>query len=488
MSDFGFVGAAYTAASITQDDQACINWFPEIDPTKSDNPHTAHNESERGVMALYPTPGLVTRLELVNAPVRGMWTVTGGQFCVMAAGDRVYWVDRQFNATEVGALLTTQGPVYIRDNGVAAYLTDGEERYSYTWGTDTFAHETDGAFAGGGVCDQLDNFFIYSSPGTSQWGCTDAGDVASNALNLGAVLGASGNLVSIVADHRQVLLLAEQYSERWVNVGTFPFPFAVVPGSSMQHGLAAAGSVARLGEGVAFLARDTRGAVTVAVWGSSIPTPQRISTNAIENAIQRYAVTSDAVAYSYAQAGHEFYVLTFPTEDVTWCFDLSTQLWHRRAWRDPATGIYHRHRSNCAAVFGDDNLVGDFENGKVYALSLTDFTDDGDPIPCVRRCKHLTADLKRQYHHDLQIQFQPGVGLQSGQGSDPECLLRWSNNGGFTFGNDHILKLGMAGRYRHRAIKRRLGWARDRVYEVVMTDPVYRVVVSANLNGSAGSN
>jgi len=92
-------------------------------------------------------------------------------------------------------------------------------------------------------------------------------------------------------------------------------------------------------------------------------------------------VTSDAIGYTYSQAGHEFYMLTFPTEDVTWCFDLASQLWHRRAWRDPVTGIYHRHRSNCCAVFGDDIIVGDFENGKIYKLSQSVYTDDGDPLP-----------------------------------------------------------------------------------------------------------
>ncbi len=47
MPDFGFVGAAYEAPSITQDAQECINFYPEIDPTKA--------QGERGIVALYPT-------------------------------------------------------------------------------------------------------------------------------------------------------------------------------------------------------------------------------------------------------------------------------------------------------------------------------------------------------------------------------------------------------------------------------------------------
>lgn len=488
MSNFsGFVGQAYTAASITQDTQQLINWYPEVDPTKfGGSPATGASE-QRGVVALYPTPGTVTRFEL-SGEVRGFHVLPGGRTLIVAAGNKLYSVNTGYVATLIGTLLSSTGRVYITDNGFSAYITDGANRYYYTWSTLTFAVVSDGPFNGADVCDVVDNFIFYNRPDTNQFGCTDVGSISSNSLNLGSKIGKPDNIVAMIADHRQILILGEQESEKWINVGTFPFPFAVIPGTSMQHGLEAQNSVARLGEGIAFLSLDDRGNATVVMWGAALGAPKRISNNAIETAIQGYAVTSDAIAYSYTQAGHEFYVLTFPSEDVTWCYDISTEMWHRRAWRDPDTGVYHRHRSNCAVIFNGEILVGDFENGKVYALSQSTYTDDGDPLPCLRRCPHLTTDLRRQFFSDLQVQFQPGVGLQTGQGEDPECILRWSNDGGFTWGNDHILKLGRAGQYKRRAMKRRLGWARDRVFEVVVTDPVYRVVVSANITASAGAN
>lgn len=490
MANFdGFVGQAYTAGSRTQDDQALINWYPEGDATKFSGSPATGQPAQRGVTALYPTPGTVTKVDLGWGEVRGMHVIPGGQTLLVVRGNGLYSVTTSYVSTLVGTLLSNSGQVSITDNGVAAYIVDGNNRYTYIWGTGVFAvvATTDGAFTGGGVCDVVDNFIIYNRPGTNQFGCTDVGSIVSNALNLGSKIGGPDNIVSLMADHRQILLLGEKESERWNNVGTSPFPFAVIPGASMQHGVIAPNSVARLGEGVAYLSQDDRGTGTVIMWGASLPSPQRISNYAIETAIQGYRVTSDAIGMSYEQNGHEFYMLTFPTQDITWCYDISTNMWHRRAWRD-SQNVYHRHRANCAAVFNGENLVGDFENGKIYALSLTTFTDDGQPLPCVRRAPHMTTDLKMQFFSDLQIQFEPGVGLQSGQGSDPECILRWSNNGGFTFGNDHIIKLGKVGKYRNRAMKRRLGWARDRVFEIEMTDPVYRVVVSANLTATAGAN
>jgi len=429
----------------------------------------------------------VSVLELDPAEWRCLMTLPSGDTMLGVRANTLYSIDSNYNETAVGTLNTYAGIVGIANNDVSAYLVDGNDRYYYTWGTNTFATVTDGAFDGGTSVDIIDNFLIYNRPGTNQWGCTDVGDVVSNALNLGSMVGSSGNIVALIADHRQVLVLGEQYSERHTNVGTQPWPFAVLAGSSIQHGCAAKYSVARLGEAVAFLAQDTRGRVTVIMWGAALAQPQRISTFAVEQAFQQYAVTSDAIGYTYSQAGHEFYMLTFPTEDVTWCYDIASGLWHKRAWRD-SLNVYHRHRSNCCALFGTDTVVGDFENGKLYNLSLTEFTDDGDPLPCLRRCRHLTSDLKRQFFSDLQIQFQPGVGLQSGQGSDPECIMRFSRNGGFTWGNDHFVKIGKVGKYLHRARKLRIGYARDLVVEVTATDPVYRVVVSANMNATAGAN
>ena len=488
MADFvGFVGQAYEAASPTQDMQRLINWYPEIDPTKFSGSKATGIPEQRGVIALYPTPGLLVRCQL-SGEVRGFHVIPGGTTLFAVAGSTLYSIDASYTATSVGTLGTSSGQVYITDNGVALYLTDGSStRYYYTWGTGTFNTINDGPFTGGGVCGEVDNFMFYTRPGTNQFGCTDVGDIVSNPLNLGSKIGSSDNIVSIWADHRQLLLLGERTSEVWTDVGTFPFPFAVVPGQAIQHGLQAQDSVARLGEGIAYLALDTRGQATVAMWGASIGSPQRISTFAIEQAIQSYAVTSDAIGYSYSQNGHEFYVLTFPTADVTWCFDIATNMWHQRAWRD-SNNVLHRHRSNCCVVFNQEILVGDWQNGAIYALSQSTYTDNGDPIPCIRRCPHLTSDLKRQFFSDLQVQFQPGVGLNTGQGSDPQCILRWSNDGGLTFGNDHVMKIGKIGKYTRRAMKRRLGWGRDRVFEIEVTDPVWRVVVSANINASAGAN
>jgi len=76
------------------------------------------------------------------------------------------------------------------------------------------------------------------------------------------------------------------------------------------------------------------------------------------------------------------------------------------------------------------------------------------------------------------------VGLNSGQGSDPEVMLRWSDDGGHTWSYEHWKKMGKIGQYGYRTLWRRLGMTtqiRDRVYEVSGTDPVRLYIMGAEL-------
>ena len=484
MADFGFVGGAYEAPSITQDAQALINWYPEVDPTKA--------PGERGVIALYPTPGFFGRVYFGAAvEIRAMWVIPGGQKLYVVAGSGLYEVNTSYVGVLVGTLATSSGAVSISDNGTSLYLSDGPTRYYYTWGTGTFATIADGAFTGASRVDQVDNYIIYFQPNGNQWSATDIGAVTTSALSFGRKDSASDNIVTGIANKREVFILGERTSEVWTDAGLFPFPFQKLAGTNMQHGCAAPLSLARLGESFAFLSRDDRGQNVVVMMNGYIP--GRISTHAVESAISKYSVVSDAVGFSYQQGGHEFYMLTFPTADETWCYDLASNLWHKRARRS-LDGVLHRDRANCSAFFNGEVLVGDYESGLVYAASLTTFYDYqdgasvGNLVPRIRRCRHITADLNRVYHHELQIQFQPGVGLASGQGENPQAMLRWSDDGGHTWSNVRSASIGRMGEYKNRVRFTRLGASRDRIYELTVTDPVFAVVVSADLKASAGAS
>jgi len=475
----GFIGGAYEAPSLYQDAQELINWYPEIDPTKDPN--------ARGAVALYPTPGLVTAVQLPNAEeVREMYVLSGEDRMVVVCGSIVYLLHPDLTYEVIGNLVTSTGRVYTADNRIDAMLTDGVNRYVYNLSSKSFAivDSSDGGFVGGQRVDYVDTFMVYNQPGTNQWGCTTALSSVSPNLSFSSKDSSSDNLVTLIADHREVILFGERTTEHWVNVGAFPFPFQRIPGTSMQHGIAAKDSLCRLGESVAWLGKDSRGKAIVIQKEGYLP--KRLSTHAVENDIGSGTV-SDAVAFSYQQGGHEFYQISFPSQDKTWVYDLSTQIWHKRVRRDDFN-LLHRRPENVYAFFQGMSLVGDVSNGKIYELDQNTYTDDGKQILRMRRTPHMTDQLNRVFHEYLQIQFQPGVGLSVGQGSDPEMMLRWSNDGGSTWTSHYPIKIGKIGEFKNRAIKRKMGWARDRVYEVTITDPIRAVIISAELTTTTGES
>jgi Phage stabilisation protein len=398
-----------------------------------------------------------------------------------------------------------------------------ETMYALNW---TVLPSTDGAFTGGETCDIVDNYFVYNRPASQQWGASGVLSPISGSTSFSSKDGSPDNLVALIVDHREVYLMGEASSEVWTDVGAVPFPFQRIPGTSTQHGVAARFSLARLGDSFAYVSRNNRGQAQIMQMKGYVPS--RISNHAVENSITNQYV-DDAIAWTYQLEGHEVYVVSFPTLNLTWAYDIASGMWHKWLYTDN-TGTYSRHRGNCCAVFQGMVLVGDYANGSIYELDKQNYTDNGQNIRRLRRAPHLVTDLQRQYFDELQIQFQPGVGTTGVSVSTdtniylgspyvisasatltiaptltyvigianpitsltdtnyPQAMLRWSNDGGSTWSREYWVTIGQEGKYKNRAIWRRLGMARDRVFEVSITDPVNAVIVSANLKATQGEN
>jgi hypothetical protein len=275
--------------------------------------------------------------------------------------------------------------------------------------------------------------------------------------------------------------------EVWYDAATVPFPLAPIQGAYNEIGCIAKSSICKLDNSLFWLGADPRGYGII--YRNQGYTGKRISTHAVEYAIQSYGDVSDAVAYTYQQEGHAFYVISFPTAGKTWAYDVSTGAWHERAgW---SNGAFTRHRSQCQMTFNNKIIVGDYENGNLYALDLDTYQDNGDIQKWLRSWRPIpenTNTLVRTAQHGLQLLCESGVGLNDGQGSDPQVMLRWSDDGGHTWSSEHWAQMGKIGEYGFRAFWRRLGMTlklRDRVYEVSGTDPIKLVITGANLLVSA---
>jgi len=464
------LGSSYVARSVNAADSRMVNLFPEIVADGGKQP-----------AFLQRAPGLRQLVQLPTGPVRGLWTF--GDYAYAVSGTRFYQIDSNWVYTDKGGVAGT-GPVNMVDNGTQLFIAAGANGYIYNANTDVFAQITDPDFAGAVGVGFLDGYFVFNEPNSQKFWVTSLYDGTSvDPLDFASAEGSPDDLVTLIVDHREVWLFGQTSVEVWYNAGLPDFPLARIQGAFNEIGCQAPYSVAKLDNALFWLGKDARG--NGVVYRSKGYTGERVSTHAVEWQIQQYTTLADAVAYTYQQDGHAFYVLNFPTANTTWVYDVSTGVWHERAgWEN---NQFTRHRGQCQMNFADEIVIGDYVAGVLYAYDMTVYTEADTIQKWLRSWRALPTgqnDLKRTTQHSLQLDCESGVGLVTGQGSDPQVMLRWSDDGGHTWSNEHWKSMGQIGQYGKRVIWRRLGMTlklRDRVYEISGTDPVKIAIMGAEL-------
>ena len=464
------LGSSYVARSVNAADARMVNLFPEIVPEAGKEP-----------AFLNRAPGLKLEVAVGTGPIRGLWVLADNMYVVSAS--KLYKVTPAYVVTELG-IVTGTGPVSMADNGTQLFVACNGPSYIYNSLTNVFQQITDPDFPGAVTVGYLDGYFVFNEPNSQKiWVTALLEGTLVDPLDFASAEGSPDGVVGIIVDHGQLWVYGTNSIEVWYNSGNADFPFSRIQGAFNELGCAAPYSLAKMDNGLFWLGKDARGQGMV--YRANGYSGQRISTHAVEWHIQQYGDLSDAIGYTYQQDGHSFYVLIFPSADTTWVYDVATQAWHERAGF--SNGDFTRHWSNCQAFFNNKVLVGDYRNANVYSFDLDDYSDNGSIQKWLRSWRALPTgqnNLKRTAHHSLQLDCETGVGLNLGQGSNPEVMLRWSDDGGHTWSNEHWVSIGKIGEYYRRAIWRRLGMTlklRDRVYEVSGTDPVKIAIMGAEL-------
>ena len=468
------LGQAYVARSVNAADNRMVNLFPEAIP-----------EGGQTGGFLNRAPGLKFLKTIGTGPIRGLWThQTAGLDAYVASGDSFYKIDINYNATLLGKISGT-GPVSIADSGTQIFIACNPEAFVYTESTNTFVKVTDPDFEGAKTVCYIDGYFAFNQPGTQIIWVTDIFDGTSiNPLAFGAAESTPDLISAIVSNNREVWVFGTGTTEVWYDAATIPFPLAPIQGAYNEIGCVAPFSIAKLDNSIFWLGADPRGYGII--YRNQGYTGKRVSTHAVEYAIQNYGNITDAVAYTYQEEGHAFYVINFPSANATWAYDVATDAWHERASLNNL-GQFTRHRGNCQMNFNNVTVVGDYETGNLYALDLNIYADNDQPQKWVRSWRPLPPNqnnLRRTAQHTLQLVCETGVGLNLGQGEDPQVMLRWSDDGGHTWSDEHWTAMGKIGEYGYRAIWRRLGMTtklRDRIYEVSGTDPIKLAIMGAEL-------
>jgi len=478
------LGSSYVARSVNAAANRMVNLFPEVIPEGGKEP-----------AFLNRAPGLAFLQTVGTGPIRGLWAhQTNGSDFYVVSGTEVYKLTSTTGTPVKLGDVSGTGPVSIADNGTQIFFACNGPSYIYNEVTNVFQQITDIDFPGAKTVGYLDGYFVFNEPtGQQIWVTSLLDGLSVDPLDFASAEGSPDGLVAVNINNREAWLFGSDSVEVWYDAGLADFPLTRIQGAFSEVGCVAAYSIAKLDNSLFWLGTDARGQGIV--YRTAGYNAQRVSTHAIEYAIAQYADISTAVAYSYQQEGHAFYVLSFA--EATWVFDVATSAWHERAGFE--AGEFTRHRSNCQCNFGGTIIVGDYENGNIYAFDLDVYADNGEIQKWLRSWRAIPTgqnNLKRTAHHALQLDCESGVGLDYLDAIDttemmkPRVMLRWSDDGGHTWSNEHWSDMGQIGQFSHRVFWRRLGMTlklRDRVYEVSGTDPVKVAIMGAELQVS-GTN
>lgn len=463
-----FATRSYKSSSLPLSAQRVVNMYAEKEPPDA-----------KTQVALFGCPGLDLFASLGAGPLRGFRLMDGVLYAV--SGQLLYSVTSSGVSVALGGNISGSGPVSMSDNGTQLVIVNGTAGYIYTV-VGGFALITDTDFAPASTVEFFDSRFVFDEKDAVNFFISEALDGASYVSSEYASAETRPDDVQAVVLNRQVLIVFGKAStETWQDVGAANFPYQRIEGAMIERGLMAPLATTKEDNFVFFLGDDR------CVYRIAGIQSERISDHSIEQAIQDYAVVSDCFAISYNFDGHKFIAFTFPTQAATWVYDLMSGLWHERESWDEHENPLGRWRANCAISAYGHQLIGDAFSGKIGKMSKTVYTEFDNVIHGSATAPPLHSDRKRMFFSRFEMDIESGVGITTGQGSDPQAMMDYSDDGGRTFSVPQRWRsMGQKGAYRQRLRWLRLGQSRERIYRISISDPVRRTVINAHADMSVG--
>lgn len=452
-----FVNGSYRSLSPIADNEQTINWYPE----------TMESEGAVTKSALYPTPGVSTFCEVTEGVGgRAAFAMNGRAFFVV--GSKLVEVYTAGTYVVRGDVGNDGRPAQMASNGIGGnqlVIASAGKLYLLDLVTNVLTTPlTSGAYQ----CGMSYGYFASFDPTLSQFRISGLFDGATwDALDFASrTIGPDPWLAMLVTSYGETWLMGEQSSEVWYNNGDPDFPFAPdQSGGLVPVGIAAPWSIKEAANHVVWLATTRDG--DLQVMAASGFTPKRISDLALEAALDEMTTVSDAEGETYRQKGHTFYKLTFPTERQTWVFDFQTGLWHQRGTWISESNYFDEWRPTWHAYAFRRHLWCERGSGKILDVSPRYYTDVASrPLRRVRRTPTIRQENRRLTHRRLEVLAETGIGNVT----NPQLLLRFSDDGGKTWQNELAQSLGNLGDYQTRLVWEKLGQSVARQYEIVCTD------------------
>lgn len=384
-----------------------------------------------------------------------------GNVLYSVAGNSFYYVDVSGAETLIGTL-NANGSVDIAKNTAQVAILIEPDLWVFNGSTLTQVTDADFTSRGAKKMAVLDNYGGFVEPNSGRWFICDLNTfTVYDPLDFATAESAPDDLVSIEATSGQFMLLGEETSELWDNVGGSGFPFVRAANGIIQCGCGAKDATCVADNSVFWLDQDRLFRRLEGI------TPRRVSQYGCEQKWQDYARVDDAVAYSYVHDGHTFIVLRFPTAGATWVLDINTGEWHERQ-----SYGYDHWRAAWVVKCYDKTLVGDTQTGNIGEIHSTTYTEWGNVLLREATTGVTYAESRWAFFDRLELDVEVGQGTETGQGSDPQLMNEVSDDGGINFRSRPNRSLGTTGQTRKTVHWDGCGRSRERVNRFRVTDPV----------------
>lgn len=436
-------------------------------------------EQDTTKVSIFGTPGFDLFVDQGDTPWRTLIAPEKSSVMYGVHRSTFYEINNAGVVTSRGTLEGVSGRCYAAENGSQVMIvdpTDSGKGYIYTISGASFAKITNVNFPGALNVDFLDGFFLVPKPDSGRWYKSASYDGSTwSATDFTNAEASPDNTKLVKVAKKQVNVFGENTTEFYTNAGTSGFPFQSIQGAALNWGIAASASAVAVGDGMIALMKNKDGQPRLGMITGYVM--ERLSDDAWEQIVQRYGTYSDATGFSYMMDGHVFYQINFPTAGKSWLFDLNTRMYFER---ESSGG---RQRCDMAVAFNNQIVVADYSNGKLYRLKPDTYTENGTAIRRELVSRHLFDGNDLLTCSSVEFLFETGVGLTSGQGSDPKVMLDVSKDGGATYAIQNRLgDLGALGNYTTRCRFDRLGQARDFVLRLSMTDPVKFALIGESID------
>ncbi len=451
-------GGSYKSRARSLSAQVTKNFYPEL----VDNP------SAKSQFVLHSFPGLKL-FGTEDGLDRGMFEHLGILYKVTAT--TLYSVDSLGAHTSLGTIAGS-GHCIFDGIGSNVVIANGSGNV-YQYNGSTVSEITDADLESPNAVTHLNNQIIYDGDG-GRFATSDVGDATSiNALNYATAESHADDLIRPYSFNQSLYLFGDKTIETWYNSGVGNPPFDRIEGGIIPIGLLAIYSVSNNDKFLYFLGDDNE---VYAIQGANA---QKVSDISLSRQIASFATASDAIGWCFSLEGQNFYALTFPSANKTFCYAEGA------FWFELSSGISDgRWRGNSYAYVFRKHLIADYENGNIYEMDLDTYDENGSVVERIRDTGPLHGGLlgapgKRIEMDRFELIMERGVGLISGQGSDPVIMLQVSDDGGKTFSTEMWGKVGKSIETQIKIEWHALGSFEERIIRVKTSDPVFYSIHSA---------